>query len=62
MKEEIASTIVVQIDDAIKRRGIMQKGRKDETKNHLQIYVDKKMAIYQGHVANMSQLSGFPPT
>ena len=57
MKEEIASTIVVHIDDKIKRSGIMQKGRKDKNKNHLHICVDNKMAICQGTVVNMSQLS-----
>ena len=40
----------------------MQKGRKDKNKNHLQICVDNKMAICQGTVVNMSQLSGFTPT
>ena len=54
--------IVVHIDDAIKRRGVMTKGRKDEKQNQLQIYVDKNMAISKGPVVNMSQLSGFPPT
>ena len=53
---------VVQIDDAIKRRGVMTKGRKDNKQNQLQICVDNKMAIYQGPVVNMSQLSGFNPT
>ena len=54
--------IVVQLDDAINRRGVMPKGSKDEKQNQLQICVDKKMAICQGPVENMSQLSGFPPT
>ena len=45
---------VVQIDDAIKRRGVMPKGRKDENQNQLQICVDNKMAICQGPVVNMS--------
>ena len=40
----------------------MTKGRKDDKQNQLQICVDNKMAIYQGPVVNMSQLSGFPPT
>ena len=34
--------IVVQIDDAINRTGIIPKGRKDENQNQLQIYVKKK--------------------
>ena len=54
--------IVVQIYDAIKRMGVMPKGRKDQNQNQLQICVDKKMEIFQGPVVNMSQLSGFPPT
>ena len=54
--------IVVQVDGAIKRRGVMPKGRKDDKQNQLQICVDNKMAIYQGPVVNMSQLSGFPQT
>ena len=62
LKEEIGSIIVVHIDDEIKRRGIMPKGRKDENQNQLQICVDNKMEICQGPVVNMSQLSGFPPT
>ena len=40
----------------------MPKGRKDEKQNQLQICVYNKMAICQGPVVNMSQLSGFTPT
>ena len=54
--------IVFQLDDAIKRRGAMPKERKYDKQNQLQICVDNNMAICQGPVANMSQLSGFPPT
>ena len=54
--------IVVQLDDAIKRRGVILKGGKDEKQNQLQICVDNKMEICQGPVVNMSQLSVFPPT
>ena len=54
--------IVVQIDDAIKRRGIMTEGRKYENQNRLQICVDNKMAICQGPAVNMSQSIGFHPT
>ena len=62
LKEDISIMIVVQLDDAIKSKGVMPKGRKDKKQNQLQICVDNKMAIYQGHVVNMSQLSGFPLT
>ena len=54
--------IVVHLDDAIKRRGNMSKVRKEDNQNQLHICVDNKMAICQGTVVNMSQLSGFPPT
>ena len=40
----------------------MPKEKKDEKQNQLQICVDNKMAIYQGPVVNISQLSGFTPT
>ena len=40
----------------------MPKGRKDKKQNQLQICVNNKMEICQGPMANMSQLSGFPPT
>ena len=30
MKEDISSMIVVQLDDTIKKRGVMPKGRKDK--------------------------------
>ena len=49
--------IVVQLDNAIKRRGVMPKEKKDEKQNQQQICVDNKMAICQGPVVNMSQLS-----
>ena len=61
-KEDITSMIVVQIDDSIKRRGFIPKRRKEEKHNQLKICVDNKIKIYQGPVANMSQLSGFTPT
>ena len=61
-KEDIASMSVVQLNDTIERRGVIPKGRKDEKQNQLQICVDKNMAICQGPVVNMYQLSGFPPT
>ena len=54
--------IVVYLDDAIKRRGVMTKGGEDEKQNQLQICVDNKMEICQGPVVNMSWFSGFPPT
>ena len=54
--------IVVHLDDAIKRRAVMPKGRKYKKQNQLQICVDNNMEICQGPVVNMSQLSGFPPT
>ena len=54
--------IMVHIDDAIESRGIMPKERKDEKQNQLQIFVENNMAICQGPVVNMSQLSGFTPT
>ena len=53
-KKYIARTIVVQLDEKIKRRGIMPNVRKDKKKNQLHICVDNKMAIYKGPVANMS--------
>ena len=53
---------MVQLDDAINRRGVIPKGMKYEKQNQLQICVDNKMEIFQGPVINMSQLSGFPPT
>ena len=62
LKEGIARIIVVHLDDAIKRRRVMPKGRKDEKQNQLQICVDNKMAICQGPVVNISKLSGFTPT
>ena len=54
--------IVVQIDYAIKRRGIMPKGMKEEKQNQLKICVDNKILILQGPVVNMSQLSVFHTT
>ena len=62
LKEDIASMIVVQLDYSIKRKGVMPKGRKEKKQNQLKICVDNKIKIYQGPVANMSQLSRFPPT
>ena len=61
-KEYITSMIVLQLDYAIKSRGVMTKRRKGEKQNQLYTCVDNKMAIYQGPVVNMSQLSGFSPT
>ena len=45
MKEDIARMIVVQLDDANKRRGVMPKGGKDEKQNQMQICVYNKMEI-----------------
>ena len=40
----------------------MPNGRKDKNQNQLQNCLDKNMAICQGRVVNISQLSGFTPT
>ena len=61
LKEDITSMLVVQLDNSIKRRGVMPKGRRDENQNQLQICVYNKMAIYQGPVLNMSQLVDLLP-
>ena len=61
-KEEFSSMIMVQLDDTIKRRGIIPKGRKDEKHNQLQICVDNEMSICQGACVEYVSVERIPPT